>query len=196
MGSLTTRELLQVVIGSGNSYIGVSKIARRTLKVLGKYGSGVSFEQLMGVPGLGPARVCQIVALFELAGRYPSTAKQLTIDTPEKIISSLAPVRDSAKETLVLLTLDGGYGQIAKRTFLVGDKHPSELMRQIFIEIVRDRAAKIVIGIGSSDRSLEPALFDLSLARELRVMAGLFHVTVRGVYIINHRAERSLRVLV
>lgn len=194
--SLTTQELLQVVIGSGNSHIGVSRIARRTLKVLSRYGSDVSFAQLETIPGLGPARICQIIALFELASRYPSTARQQTIDTTPKMISSLSALRSSRQPTILVVTLDGGYRQIAKRTYSIATRHPSELLRQLFTDGIGDKAAKLLVGVGSENYSIEPSLFDLSFARDLRAMANLFHITVRAVYIINKDAERTLKVTV
>lgn len=192
--SLSNAELLQILIGSGTAQASVTRIARKVLKQLGTYGNTISHELLLEVIGLGPARASQIVAAFELASRYPMSHKQLTIDTSEKAKGLLVELTIARSPRLVYLTLDGAKRLIAKRSVRINEStHPSELLRGIFSHVVTDQAAGIMIAVGWADHSLDPSMFELSLARDINGMAQLFIVTIHDVLLINKSSERSLR---
>lgn len=192
--ALTNAELLQVLIGSGTAQASVSRIARKALKQLTKYGNAISLQLLLEVTGLGPARASQIVAAFELASRYPISHKQLTIDTNEKSRGLLVELSLVHSPRLVYLTLDGAKRLIAKRSVRISEaSHPSELLRGIFSNVVTDQAAGIMIAIGYAEHSLDPSMYELSLARDLNGMAQLFIVTIHDLLLMNKTGERSLR---
>jgi len=192
--SLTNAELLQVIIGSGTAQASVTRIARKVVKQLAKHGNGISHELLMEVVGLGPARASQILSAFELASRYPITHKQLVIDTNEKARGLFSELTVTNNLKLVYLTLDGAKRLIAKRSVRVNEStHPSQLLRGIFSNVVLDQAAGIMIAIGHSKHSLDPSMFELSLARDLNGMAQLFIITIHDLVLMNKTSEISLR---
>lgn len=84
--SLSDFELLQALIGSGNKQADVSIIAKAAQKLLQKHGADVTYEQLQQVAGLGPARITEILAAFELSKRYLIDSEQPIIDSPEKAV--------------------------------------------------------------------------------------------------------------
>lgn len=192
--ALTNAELLQILIGSGTVQASVTRIARKVLKQLSRHGNSISHDLLLEVVGLGPARASQIMAAFELASRYPIAQKQLTIDSEEKARGLFVELTLSSSPKLVYLTLDGAKRLIAKRSVRMSDStHPSELLRGIFSNVVTDQAAGIMIAIGYARHSLDPSMFELSLARDLSGMAQLFIVTIHGLVLMNKTADRSLR---
>lgn len=192
--ALTNAELLQILIGSGTAQASVTRIARKVLKQLTKYGNAISYDLLLEVTGLGPARASQIIAVFELASRYPMSNKQLTIDTNDKAKGLLVELTLAHSPRLVYLTLDGAKRLIAKRSIRINEStHPSELLRGIFSNVVTDQAAGIMIAIGYDAHSLDPSMFELSLARDLNGMAQLFIVTIHDLLLMNKIGERSLR---
>ena len=192
--ALRNAELLQILIGSGTAQASVTRIARQVLKQLTKYGNRITHEILLEVTGLGPARASQIIAAFELASRYPMSNKQLTIDTPEKARGLFVELTLASSPRLVYLTLDGAKRLIAKRSVKIGDStHPSQLLRGIFSNVVTDQAAGIMIAIGYARHTLDPSMFELSLARDVNGMAQLFIVTIHDLVLMNRQSERSLR---
>lgn len=194
VASLRNAELLQILIGSGTAQASVTRIARKVLKQLAKHGNAVSYDLLLEVVGLGPARASQIMAAFELASRYPLTNKQLTIDSEEKARGLFVELTLSHSLKLVYLTLDGAKRLIAKRSVRINDStHPSHLLRGIFSNVVTDQAEGIMIAIGYAEHTLDPSMFELSLARDLNGMAQLFIVTIHGLSLMNKTAGRSLR---
>ena len=67
---MTNAELLQLLIRSGTVQASVIHT--------------VSYNVLLEVTGLSPARASQIIAVFKLDSRYLVSNNQLTIDTKEK----------------------------------------------------------------------------------------------------------------
>ncbi|MEO6109905.1 MAG: UPF0758 domain-containing protein [Candidatus Saccharimonadales bacterium] len=192
---LTNAELLQVMIGSGNAQASVSRIAKRSMKQLLRYGNEITYDQLHEVAGLGPARACQILAGFELASRYPVRRQQIVIDTREKVLALVADIRSATLDRLDYITIDGAKRLIAKRSVaIVETAHPSTMLRQIFSDVVTDKAVNLSVVIGSSDRELEPSMFDLSLGHDLKIMAQLFNVGIQDYVIINNSGHRTLEL--
>ena len=192
VSSLTTVELLQVIIGSGNSYVSMSKIARKTFRLLSKYGSEVTYEQLKSVSGLGPARICQLLAVFEVASRYMPNISRRLLDTAEKSTAALQEVRTARQDIVAVVMLDGGLGHLSTRLFHINGRHPTDILRQIFVDILKDRADRVIIGIGSADREIQPKIFDLGLAKDLYAMARICKVSVKDFYILNKSEEMRL----
>lgn len=191
--ALSNSELLQILIGSGTAQMPVTKIAKKTLKSLSRYGNSVTFEQLSAIPGLGPARACLLVAVFELASRYPMNNRQFLLDSDEKMLSTAAELRATKLPKLVYITLDGAQRLIAKRVVLIGEQHPSTILRRIFTDAMADDAVALVIAVGSTSQALEPSMFDLTLARDVRATAQLFMMTIKGHFLMNATDQRSLR---
>lgn len=194
VAALTNVELLQLLIGSGTAQASVHRIARKVLKQLAKHGNDISYDLLLETVGLGPARASQIMAAFELASRYPIAQKQLVIDSKEKAKGLFVELTLAPSPRLVYITLDGGKRLIAKRSLRITDAtHPSELLRSIFSNVVTDKAAGIMIAVGSASHSLDPSMFELSLARDLNGMAQVFIVTIHGLVLMNKTDAISLR---
>ena len=193
IAALTNTELLQVLIGSGNAQLSAVKIARKTLKILSKFGSAISLNQLSNIPGFGIARSSVILASFELASRYPTVRRQLTINTEDKRRALFIDLSQSRLVSLVYTTLDGGKGLIAKRTIVIDSVSHASLLRDIFSHVVTDNAAGLLLAIGSSNHTLELSLRELSLVKDINSMAQLFVVTVTAMVLVNSEGEKSLK---
>jgi len=192
--ALTNAELLQILIGSGTAQASVTRIARKALKQLSKHGNAISHDLLLEVTGLGPARASQIVAAFELASRYPMSNRQLIIDTQDKAKGLLVELTIVHSPRLVYLTLDGAKRLIAKRSIRINEtSHPAQLLRSVFSNVVTDQAAGIMIAIGHKNHTLNPSMFELTLARDLNGMAQLFIISIHDLLLMNKTNERSLR---
>lgn len=65
--SLSLAELLQLVIGPGNSQLSGARLARAVEQTLVE--KAVSYKTLVALPGMGEAKACQVLAAFELGKR-------------------------------------------------------------------------------------------------------------------------------
>lgn len=192
VSSLSDNELLQLIIGSGTARFPVARIARKILTILKKRGSTVSYEELREIQGLGIARISLILALFEIAGRYPVKLHSARAVTSSDFLSLFVAHRNTIDVICVYITLDGGSRVISKRKTTV-NQHVSHstLLRVICSDVLGDGAAGVVISFIASDRPLEPTNFELLFAKDLHSSSQLLAFVVRDLFTLNESHEHS-----
>lgn len=180
--SLSDYELLMAIIGSGNMYADVTKIARDVQKLIREKGSQLSYDDVLSVKSLGPAKASQIMAGFELWRRQFEVSERPIIDSPEKAVEQLAEIRDKKQEYFVCLTLDGANRLIAKRIITIGTLTSSLVHpREVFAEAIADRAASIIVAHNHPSGSLNPSTADLEVTERLKSAGELL-----GINLIDH----------
>lgn len=164
---LSDLELIMAIIGSGNAQADVTKISKDILKML-KQNCGLTMEVLQHVKGLGPAKISELLASFELANRYLLDPERPIIDTPEKVVEQLADIRDKKQEYFVCLTLDGANRLIAKRIITIGTLTSSLVHpREVFADAITDRAASIIVAHNHPSGILSSSSADREVTRRL-----------------------------
>ena len=177
--SLSDYELLMAIIGSGNAQADVTKIARDVRKLLGEKGSVLTYEDLLGVKSLGPAKATQIMAGFELWRRQFEVSERPIIDSPEKAVAQLADIRDKKQEYFVCLTLDGANRLITKRVISIGTLTSSLVHpREVFADAITDRAASIIVAHNHPSGNLAPSDADRAVTERLREAGDLLGITL------------------
>ncbi|MBC7459447.1 hypothetical protein H7200_01900 [Candidatus Saccharibacteria bacterium] len=193
VSALSDSELLQLIIGSGNGTAGVAWIARETLKQLKKYGYMVTFDHLVSVKGLGPARASLIIAAIELVNRYPAARRATRVENRTDARLLVKALGTSTQYQLIYLTLDGGMRLIAQRTvFLHDDTAHIRVQRVILANAVSDQAAGIYIAMGHHDHSLEPSSFELRLMRDIYSLSSVLLLRIHGCVLVNSSHEYPL----
>ena len=178
---LSDLELLMAIIGSGNVQADVTKIARDTLKIL-KQNRTLTMDALNHITGIGAAKATELVASFELAGRYLLEPDQPIIDNPEAAVAQLADIRDKKQEYFVCLTLDGANRLIAKRIITIGTLTSSLVHpREVFADAITDRAATIIVAHNHPSGNLTPSDADIELTTRLQKSSDLM-----GIKLIDH----------
>ena len=166
--SLSDYELLMAIIGSGNAQADVTKIARDVRKVISEKGSELTYEDLLTVKSLGPAKAANIMAGYELWRRQFEVSERPIIDSPEKAVAQLADIRDKKQEYFICLTLDGANRLIAKRIITIGTLTSSLVHpREVFADAITDRAASIIVAHNHPSGSLEPSQSDNDVTNRL-----------------------------
>ena len=190
--ALSDFELLQALIGSGNAQADVSKIAKDVHKILSRDRT-LTMEVLATVKGLGPAKITELLASFELAKRYLVDPDQPIIDSPEKAVEQLADIRDKKQEYFVCLTLDGANRLIAKRTITIGTLTSSLVHpREVFADAITDRAASIIVAHNHPSGNLEPSEADIEVTNRLRQSGELLGINVVDHIIITKDNAKSI----
>jgi DNA repair protein RadC len=193
VSALTNTELLQVIIGSGNASAPVTKIARKVYKVLQKHGLDVSTEQLTATPGLGIVKAGQILASLELASRLAYTEGNES--NGEDMLASLYDDLRSAKEPTLLYVFFDGNNKPINDTYRIlnNKKHTSSVVRQLFVEALAQSTASVHIAVGYSNQSLDPTMFELSLARDIFKTASLLSLPVSSFKLISETGEYLIK---
>ena len=196
--ALTDIELLAAVFGSGNAQRDVLAIAadvRALLRKSKEQGFLVNYAALSAVPGVGAAKICELLAAFELARRYlpPQTSAPVVLDTPDKVIAQFADIRDKQQEHFVVLTLDGAGRLIAKRTVFIGTLNASLVHpREVFAIAVADRAASVIVAHNHPSGSLDPSPADREATRRLAEAGHLLGIPLADHLIVTPSAFRSI----
>lgn len=177
--ALSDLELLMAIIGSGTAQSDVTQISRDVKKLLIEKGSELTYDDLLAVKSLGPAKATQIMAGFELWRRQFQVSERPIIDSPEKAVEQLADIRDKKQEYFVCLTLDGANRLIAKRIITIGTLTASLVHpREVFADAITDRAASIIVAHNHPSGSLEPSSADKDVTKRLQESAHLLGITM------------------
>lgn len=177
--ALSDYELLMAIIGSGNKYADVTKIARDVKKLIAEKSSAITYKDLLKIKSLGPAKATNIIANYELWRRQFEVSERLIIDSPEKAVAQLADIRDKKQEYFVCLTLDGANHLIAKRIITIGTLTASLVHpREVFADAITDRAASIIVAHNHPSGSINPSTADLEVTSRLRESSKILGITL------------------
>lgn len=192
--ALSDLELLMAIIGSGNAQADVTKIARDVRTFMREKGSELTFEDLLTVKSLGPAKATNIMASFELWRRQFEVTERPIIDSPEKAAEQLADIRDKKQEYFVCLTLDGANRLIAKRVITIGTLTASLVHpREVFADAITDRAASIIVAHNHPSGNTSTSEADSAVTTQLREAGQLL-----GIELIDHiiiTRDKTLSIL-
>lgn len=190
---LTDIELLRIIIGSGNQQSSADQIARRLLKLLKDQGSDVSYQDILNIPGMGPAKTCEVVALFELGRRYLLPTDRPIIHSSKDAYAEFKYLKDKKQECFAVLTLDGANRLIDNCIIFQGTLDQSLIHpREIFGKAIDDRAAAIVVAHNHPSGNLEPSQADLNVTEKLKQAGELLGIQVLDHLIIASSGFQSI----
>lgn len=191
--ALSDYELLMAIIGSGNAQADVMKIANDVQKLVKQKGSQLTYDDLLAVKSLGPAKAAQVMAGFELWRRQFEVSDRPIIDSPDKAVEQFADIRDKKQEYFICLTLDGANRLIAKRVITIGTLTASLVHpREVFADAITDRAASIIVAHNHPSGSLNPSTADLQVTGRLKESAELLGITFADHIIVTTAGYSSI----
>lgn len=173
--SLTDKELLMLLIGSGNSHRSAEEIATDLLNMLDK-DPMLSLDKLLRVKGLGIAKASTIEASLEL-GRRRVSRKPRQITTPKDIYKEVQHYASREQEHLIVVMLNGAHEVIGTFIATIGllNKtlvHP----REVFAPAVERRAAAICIAHNHPTGHPEPSGDDKDVTRKIRTAGDILGI--------------------
>jgi DNA repair protein RadC len=190
VSALTNAELLQVIIGSGNAGMPVTKIARKVDRVLKKSGSSVTLGDLMAIPGLGLVKAGQIIAGLEMANRVAHEDSNREYKDIDVLTDLYADIRTSKKRMLLYAFFDGNNRLIDDHSEPIDiNINTTQVVRKLFGEALAQSTASVLIALGGNNQSLEPTMFELSLARDVYSTANLISIEVKLFVLIGSSSE-------
>ena len=190
---LTDLELLRILIGSGNQKSSAEQIAKRLLKLLKERGNDVTFKEVSSISGMGQAKTCEIIALFELGRRYLVPANRPVIKGSEDAFEQLGNIRNRKQECFAVLTLDGANRLIDNTIVFQGTLNQSLVHpREIFAKAIEDRAASVILAHNHPSGSLEPSPEDRVITEKLESAGELLGIAVFDHLIVTKHGFCSL----
>jgi DNA repair protein RadC len=151
----------------------------------------------MVVPGVGPAKATTILAAIELGKRVFQSrpAEQTVIDDPALAAAALSDeLMWQAQERFAVLMLDVRHRLLGTQVITIGTAtetiaHP----RDIFREVIRQGATRVIIAHNHPSGSLDPSPEDISLTKQLLAGAQLLAIPLLDHLILGNGDYRSLR---
>lgn len=180
---LSNSELLALLLRSGNKNVNAIELAGKILKKFGaKELPNLNFKDLKKIPGLGPAKTCEIVACFELGKRLLKDKKAQIFLTPKEIWEELKDLKNHKKEHFVIFYLDSRNQEIKRETISIGSLNANLVHpREVFEPAIRNLAAQIILAHNHPSGDPEPSEDDLEITKRL-VESG----KILGIEVIDH----------
>lgn len=190
---LSDVELLRIVIGSGNKQVSAEAIAKCIRKLLREKGSSITYHDLLDIKGIGSAKACEIISLFELGKRYLMPADRPIISSTSDAVEHLKNIRDKKQEYFVVLTLDGANRLINNTVVFQGTLNQSLVHpREVFAQAIEDRAASIIVAHNHPCDSVEPSDEDIAITNKLKEAGELLGIEVVDHIILTKNEYKSI----
>ncbi len=179
--SLSDRDLVAAVIGRGMRGCNVYRLAETVLTVLEESRFRYDPRQLLLIPGMGPAKVGQLAAAFELARRVLAP-RNYRIRQPGDVLPLIQHYADRPQEHFLVISLNGAHEVIAVHVVSVGLVnrtlvHP----REVFSDAISDRAVGIVCAHNHPSGRVDPSEEDYMVTRSLREAGDIL-----GIKLLDH----------
>ncbi|MGD1904742.1 MAG: DNA repair protein RadC [Leptolyngbyaceae cyanobacterium] len=178
--SLATAELLAILLGTGQgpgklSAVGLGQYILQALSqeqpdalaVLRQ----ISAQELMQISGVGPAKATSILAALELGKRVLQSRppERTVVDDPSVAAAALShELMWQEQERFAVLLLDVKHRILGSKVITIGTAtetlaHP----RDIFREVIRQGATRVIIAHNHPSGVLDPSPEDISLTQQL-----------------------------
>ena len=204
--NLATAELIAILLGTGQGKGKLSAIglAQHILKQLERHKRNsldvlreISPQELMKIPGIGPAKAATIVAAVELGKRTFKFRPQerVSVDNPASAAAALSQdLMWQNQEKFAVLMLDVKNRLIATQIITIGTAtetlvHP----REVFREVMRNGATKLIIAHNHPTGNLEPSPEDIYLTEQLLKGASFLEIPLLDHLILGNGDHSSLR---
>lgn len=185
--SLSTAELLAIILRTGTQKESAVRLAERVLKEMGSLGEIVraDVKDLSKIKGIGTAKAIEIKAAVELGKRLLIDPEGLrpVIRNPEDAAGLVrAELRYEPQEHFKVLLLDSKNYVLKVLTVTVGTLNSSLVHpREVFRPAITQAAASIILAHNHPSGDPTPSSEDLQVTRQL-VEAG----RILGIEVLDH----------
>jgi DNA repair protein RadC len=203
---LATAELIAILLatGQGKGKLSAVGLGQYILQELSKYKRepldvlrDISPQELMEIPGIGPAKATTILAAIELGKRafLLRPSERMLINSCDAAASALGhDLMWQNQERFAVVLLDVKNQLIGTKVITVGTAtetlvHP----REIFREVIKQGATKLIIGHNHPSGNLEPSQDDLYLTEQLLQGAQYLNIPLLDHLILGNGNYQSLR---
>lgn len=192
-GSMSTEELLALILGSGCQDCDVFELSRRLAEFLSAETTVPSLAKLRKIRGLGKVKASQILACLELSGRYILSDKAIPVTSPEDLVSRLSYLKFEEQEHLVVVTLNSANFVIRVHEITTGlvnqtPVHP----REAFVKAIEDRAVSVIFAHNHPSGTTMPSPEDMAITRVLCASGRILQIPVLDHIIVGKRGFTSL----
>lgn len=195
--SLTTQELLAVILGSGSRNRNVLGLAQYILRGFGtKNLPSIKYNELRRVRGLGQAKACAILASVELGKRIfdKNINSPVLVENTDDVLSLVSDLRLKKKEYIIALLLNSRNELIAKEEIAVGGSNANFLSpSDLFRPALEHNASQIIIVHNHPSGRSDPSPDDLKLTARFLEAGKILGIPLLDHVVICLKESLSLR---
>ncbi|GHU42500.1 DNA repair protein RadC [Spirochaetia bacterium] len=179
--ALSDSELLSVLINTGIKGKNVSALSCDLLTFINSARESPHIEDLMRLSGIGESKACAIAAMMEF-GRRRWGVRGVIIEKPVDVFNMIRHHADSKQECFFSISMNGGHEVLSSRIVTVGLVNRSIVHpREIFADVLQDRAAAICIAHNHPSGNTNPSPADDEVTIKLKNAAGIL-----GINFLDH----------
>jgi len=197
--SLSTAELLAIILRTGTTDENVVRVAQRLLASFGDLGglARANAAELTAEKGVGPAKVTQIKAALELGRRLlaqsPEERPQIRspADTANLVMSEMSWLE---QEHLRIMLLDTKNRVLGTPTVYVGSLNTSLIrVGELFREAIRANCASLIVLHNHPSGDPTPSPEDVAVTRQIAEAGKLLDIELLDHLIIGRQRFVSLK---
>jgi len=198
-GALSGPELLAILLRTGGRSRDVLATATGILAECGGMGglARLAVEEILALPGIGPAKAATVAAALELGRRAAGAALETSValDRPEAVGRYLvARLRGRPTEVFGYVALDGRHRLLRIRELASGTRrHAPVDAAELFRRALLDGASGVILFHNHPSGVLEPSVDDRLLTRRLAGAGSALGLPVLDHLIVAGPAWLSLR---
>jgi len=196
---LSDAQLLAIILRTGGQGKGVMNLAMSlldTFKGLGNIDRS-SVADLSSIKGLGPAKIAQLKAAFELGKRLMSESSEArpVFSSSQSVYAHFAPrLKNLKKELFLSLLLDAKNRVIREVTISEGTLTNSLIHpREAFREAIGESAASVIFAHNHPSGDPAPSRDDIAITERLKQAGDLVGISVLDHVIIGDGKYVSLK---
>ncbi|MEX0934938.1 MAG: DNA repair protein RadC [Candidatus Paceibacterota bacterium] len=194
-GKLEDEELLAILLRTGGKGMNVVELSKKILRTFKKEGiANASMDELLEIKGLGKAKVCEILACFEIGRRFLKNKKTRLIMSPKDVWEACKDFRSSRKEHFAVFFLDTRNQEIKREIISIGTLNASLVHpREVFEPAIRVNAASVILAHNHPSGDCTPSNEDKKITKRLVEAGKLLGIEVRDHVITGTREFSSMK---
>lgn len=196
---LSSAELLAILLRTGSNGQSVIGLAEQLLSRFGGLRSlmEADIQELIQIPGMGPAKAIQLQAAFEVGRRIARLSRQpaTTIRSPQDIANLLMDrLRFEKKEHFLVIHLDTKNQVIAEEVASIGSLDSSIVHpREIFKSALKKSSASIICVHNHPSGDPTPSREDILVTKRLSEVGQIMGIEVLDHVIIGEQRFVSMK---
>lgn len=191
-GKLSDTELLAMLLRSGTAKLDVLGLSAELLAKAGSLPQLIQWvkKDFMQIPGIGPIKALQLVAVMELARRVirGKLGESPLLESPEAVFEFARPITQGLEiEKFWTLCLNRKNRLIREIEVTVGTANSSLVHpREVFREAIRLGASAIIVFHNHPSGDPAPSAADIQVTRRLRDAAEILDIDLLDHVVIGH----------
>lgn len=179
--SLSTQELVMILLGCGTAQIPVRQLSAKVLQVIHTVPPEQLVDKLLHTEGIGTGKACLIAAAIEL-GKRLHPAPGAKICSPHDLLPLLQHYTLEQREHFLCVSLNGAQEVTAIRTVSVGTLNRTLIHpREVFADPLKERAAAVILAHNHPSGNCNPSINDTDITKRLLKVSEII-----GIHLLDH----------